>query len=357
MRRITLKHVKPGMVVEAPVYDNWGNQLVHKNAELTADMINNIAERGVSEVFIRDWRVTDVLVVPLFSPQNEGMLAKAFRQLVLELYNQGDFSANAFNEVRLAVTSMVNDMDLNVVGDLNVMCSITPRDYVYLQPVKTAGLCLAIGRALGLSNEKLINLGLAAVFKDIGLSPEIMESIDCLTEGASPRVIKHPVTGSELLKQKRLVSEEVITAILQHHEHWSGAGYPSGLKGEAISRYARVIAISDAFVDLLAVRPGRNKYMPHEAIEYIMAFGGDQFDPQLVEIFVRRVPSYPCGLSVQMNTGDTGIVSDAKLGFVARPVVRICYRPIKGLLKQPIDIDLSHVAYQRMLITKVLEYD
>lgn len=54
------------MVVEQPVFDNWGNLLLNKNNELTASLINNISEKGVSEVFIRDWRVTDVLVALLF---------------------------------------------------------------------------------------------------------------------------------------------------------------------------------------------------------------------------------------------------------------------------------------------------
>lgn len=357
MRRITLKYVKPGMVVEEPVYDNWGNELVYKNAELTNETISNIIAKGVSEVFIRDWRVSDVVVVPLFSPKNEGMLAKGFRQLILDMQSWQDFSNETFNEVQVALSNMVKDMDLNVVGDLNVMCTILPTDYVYLQPVKTAGLCLAIGHVLGLKPDKLVDLGLAAVFKDIGLPLEIMENVDYLTEGASPKVKDHSFAGAQLLRNKNLINDEVSTAIMQHHETWNGAGYPQGLKGKEISLFARVVAISDAFIDLLSARPGRNKYMPHEAIEYVMAFGGDQFDPELVEIFVRRVPSYPNGLSVQLNTGDTGIVSDAKLGFVARPIVRVCYRPVKGLLKQPIDIDLSHVTYQRLLITKVLEYD
>ena len=357
MRRITLKYVKPGMVVEEPVYDNWGNELVYKNAELTNEMISNIIAKGVSEIFIRDWRVSDVVVVPLFSPKNEGMLAKAFRALVTDQQSWQDFSNESFTEIQVALSNMVKDMDLNVVGDLNVLCTILPSDYVYLQPVKTAGLCLAIGRAIGLKPEQLINLGLAAVFKDIGLPPEILESVDFLSEGASPRLRDHPLTGAELLKRKNLLYEDSAVAIMQHHEAWNGGGYPVGIKGKEISLFARIIAVSDAFIDLLSARPGRNKYMPHEAIEYIMAFGGDQFDPELVEIFVRQVPSYPTGLSVLLNTGDTGIVSDAKLGFVARPIVRICYRPVKGLLKQPIDIDLSHVTYQRLLITKVLEYD
>ena len=357
MRRITLKHAKPGMVVEQPVFDNWGNLLLNKNNELTAALINSISERGVSEVFIRDWRVTDVLVAPLFSPQNEGILAKTFRQLVQENQGKQTIGADIINEMHVAVSNMVKDMSLNIVGDLNVMCSISPNDYVYLQPVKTAGLCLAIGRGLELSPEELVSLGMAAVFKDIGLPQDIIDTVDCLTEGASPRMREHPAAGSRLLQQHHLSNGVIANAVLQHHEHWSGTGYPQGLKGKEISRFARIIAISDAFVDLLAVRPGRDKYMPHEAIEYIMACGGDQFDPEFVELFVRQVPSYPSGLSVQLNTGDTGIVSNAKLGFIARPIVRICYRPVKGLLAQPINVDLSHAAYQRMLITRVLEYD
>ncbi len=355
MRRITLKHAKPGMMVEAPVYDNWGNLLLAANSELSADIINTITARGVSEVFIRDWRVTDVLVVPLFSPQNEGILAKAFWRLIME--KQGQPDDGIINEINVAISAMVKDISLNVVGDVNVMCSISPNDYVYLQPVKTAGLCLAIGRGLGLSPEDMVKLGMAAVFKDIGLPLEVMDTVDCLAEGASPALSEHPVAGSNLLQQHKLTGGEIAKAVLHHHEHWFGTGYPQGLKGNAISKFSRIIAISDAFVDLLSVRPGRNKYMPHEAIEYIMACGGDQFDPELVELFVRQVPSYPSGLSVQLNTGDTGIVSDAKLGFVARPIVRICYRPVKGLLKEPINVDLSRQAYQRMLITKVLEYD
>jgi HD-GYP domain-containing protein (c-di-GMP phosphodiesterase class II) len=357
MRRITLKHAKPGMVVEAPVYDNWGNLIIYKDNELTAPIINSITERGISEVLIRDWRVTDVLIVPLFAPQNEGTLASFYRQLVLELQSTGDFSNQTFNDVRVALINMTKDMDLNIVGDLNVTCNIRPDDYAFLQPVKTAGVSLAIGRCLGLKPEQMLQLGIAALFKDIGLPVEIMDSVDLLSEGASPRVKDHPVNGCNILNQKKLVDQEVITAILHHHEQWNGAGYPSGFKGQQISKLARILSMADTYIDLMTARPGRNKYMPHEAIEYIMAFGGDQFDPELVETFVRQIPSYPSGLSVQLNTGDTGIVCDPKMGFVARPIVRVCYRPVKGLLKQPIDVDLSHVTYQRMLITKVLEYD
>ncbi len=97
--------------------------------------------------------------------------------------------------------------------------------------------------------------------------------------------------------------------------------------------------------------------MPHEAVEYIMAGGNDQFDPEIVELLVRRIPSYPAGLSVKLSTGDTGIVANPKLGFIARPTIRICHRPAQGVLKKPFDIDLSKPEFQRLLVAGVLEYD
>ena len=74
--------------------------------------------------------------------------------------------------------------------------------------------------------------------------------------------------------------------------------------------------------------------MPHVAIEYVMASSGDQFSPELVESFVRHVPAYPAGLTVQLNTGEKGIISNPNRGFVARPIVlhgrkRFCGRTIR----------------------------
>jgi HD-GYP domain-containing protein (c-di-GMP phosphodiesterase class II) len=216
---------------------------------------------------------------------------------------------------------------------------------------------MTLGQIVKMPEDALAILGMAAVFKDIGLDPAIIDSVDSIAEGSSPRMHGHPVAGYKFLLQFPLTAKEIAEAVLQHHEFWSGSGYPQGLKAKEISTYARIISIADVFVDLLAARPGRGKYMPHEAIEYIMASSGDQFDPGLVESFVRQVPSYPTGLMVQLNTGETGIISSPKRGYVARPIVRICSTAEKGVLSEPYDIDLSVAKYQRKLITKVLEYD
>jgi HD-GYP domain-containing protein (c-di-GMP phosphodiesterase class II) len=357
MRRITIKYAKPGMVLDQTVYDSFGNILVDKAKELDSGLIVSMKEKGVTEIFIRDWRAVDVLAAPLFSPQTEGVLAKAFRQLLLDSEGKQRLSIVNINQVHLAMLAMIRDMNLNMIGDINVSCSISPRDYLYLQPVKTAGLALALGHGLRLSPDELTGLGMAAVFKDIGLPKNIIENVDWIAEGSSPRMLNHPKVGYKLLNMHKLTSGDTAKAVLQHHEFWNGMGYPQGLKGKDISLFARIIAVADAFVDLLTDRPGRSKCLAHEAIEYIMAGGNDQFDPEIVELLVRRIPSYPAGISVKLSTGDRGIISDPKMGYIGRPVIRICHRPAQGTLKKPFDIDLTNPEYQRLLVTQVLEYD
>ena len=96
--------------------------------------------------------------------------------------------------------------------------------------------------------------------------------------------------------------------------------------------------------------------MPHEAIEYIMAYSGEQFDPELAKLFVSQVPCYPRGLTVKMNTGEIGIISDANLQFIGRPIVRICYDQEVGPVKKPYDIDLSKAEFQHKLIIEIMDY-
>ncbi|MHB8105731.1 MAG: HD-GYP domain-containing protein, partial [Dehalococcoidales bacterium] len=271
MRRITLKHAKPHMISDMPIYDSLGNLLSPRNKELTVEFIRYIGKKGVNEIFIRDWRVSDVVVAPLFTPQTEGRLTEAVRQLILNHTGKTDIPDNDLTQVETALNAMIGGMELNVVGEINVSCCFSMKEYLYLQPVKTAALSLAIGRALNLPSKELVTLGLAAILKDIGLPPEIIEAVDSPSEGGSARMREHPVVAQKILSQHQITTGSIAEAVLHHHENWSGRGYPQGIKGKEISRYARIIAIADAFVDLLSERPGRGKYMPHEAIEYIMA--------------------------------------------------------------------------------------
>ncbi|MBC8388626.1 MAG: HD domain-containing protein [Actinobacteria bacterium] len=77
--------------------------------------------------------------------------------------------------------------------------------------------------------------------------------------------------------------------ILHHHEWWDGTGYPQGLKGEQIPITSRIISIVDAYDVMRNGRPYKRKMSKDEAIMELRRFSGQQFDPELVEIFIDKV--------------------------------------------------------------------
>ena len=79
----------------------------------------------------------------------------------------------------------------------------------------------------------------------------------------------------------------IAQAILHHHEHWDGKGYPYGLHGEDIPLLSRMISIVDAFDVMTHDRPYHHAITPDEALEEIRSCAGSQFDPELAEVFIK----------------------------------------------------------------------
>ena len=347
------------MILSRPVYNTSGNLLFDTGATLSGDDLTRLNSYGIGELLIDDPRVADVPVHALVAPEVEADATHALRTLIGKSRSSGELDDTLLVQAERPLANMTRGLFPEILGEVNATGSQSLESYEFVQPIKAAALALLIGRRLGFGMTKLTALGTSTILMNIGnivMPQSLLRKRDPLTETEQQALMRHPQIGGELLKRTGHVNREIIEGVEQHHERWDGSGYPSQLKGEAISITARIIAIADTFYELVSLRPDRKPYMPHEAVEYIMAYSGELFDPNLVSIFSRQVPLYPTGVTVMLNTGEMAIITNANLGHVGRPVVRVCTDEKGRPLRDTYDLDLCVMENQSRLVARVMDY-
>ncbi len=355
MRRVSAAKAKPGMVLRGPVFDVRGERVLDEGKRLTDDDLPRLLETGVAEILIDDRRLDDVPVGFLFPPHLEARAVRALHLLPPDAATDG-LQPGDVRELQATAEELVDCLFPAFIADPDVVACTATSGYDRLHAVKTATLALVVGRLLDMDERALRELALGAMLQNVGylaMPPGILDSpVAPLTPQQRAEILRHPEAGRRMLLTAG-VDDIVLEMVLQHHERWDGSGYPGGLQGDQIVLPARIIAVADVFFSLVSHRAHRPPVPHQEALEFIRAHGNDLFDARIVETFVRRVPVYPAGLGVRLNTGEVGIVADPNAGQMARPVVRVCLQDGRPVEK-PFDLDLSSADNLEKRVTAVL---
>ena len=126
--------------------------------------------------------------------------------------------------------------------------------------------------------------GAISMAVSLGVLVKIFSKITPINEWEE--IKKHPILGAEIIKPLTFLSE-VALLIRQDHERWDGKGYPDGLREGQIDIGARVIMLADSYDAMTSGRLYRKKLTKTEALEEIKKNTGTQFDPNIVEIFLK----------------------------------------------------------------------
>ncbi|HZO96741.1 MAG TPA: diguanylate cyclase [Gaiellaceae bacterium] len=148
-----------------------------------------------------------------------------------------------------------------------------------------AELCAALGARLGISGEGLERLRIAGLLHDvgkIGVSDTVLTKRGALGPDERSEIELHTTVGHSILTSAGLHKEAVW--VLHHHERFDGAGYPTGLAGEAIPIESRIIAVADAFEAMTGSRPYRDALTPEQALTELALHSGTQFDHRCVQV-------------------------------------------------------------------------
>lgn len=152
-------------------------------------------------------------------------------------------------------------------------------------------LVLAIGLEMHLSEKDLKSLEYASMLHDtgkLGIPLTILTKSKRLTEKELMIIKNHPATGAKILKSFDKL-KPVIPIILHHHEKYDGTGYPSKLRKHQIPLGSRIMAVADAFDAIIHGRPYKHKIPLEAAIEEIKKNSSKQFDPEVVDAFLKVV--------------------------------------------------------------------
>lgn len=342
MRLVNINYVNDSYILARPILGPNGNVLLQAGISLTQKYIERLHTMGIDMLYIQDGALEDVDVRPPISDQTRKFAFQTVTQIsnYLEKGQNNEFKVDT---VRTSISRMIEDLLISrdIVGNLSEIRGYD--DYTYHHSVNTTVLALIIGLALGLTETKLLELGMGVMMHDVGkikVPEEILNKVSPLTKEEFDEIKKHTVYGFEILRANRDLSMPSAHIALQHQEKWDGSGYPRGIAGEKIHEYARIAAVADVYEALTSRRVYRKAKEPYEAYEFMIAGSGMHFDPNVIKVFSRSIAIYPNGTGVSLSTGEQGYVVKQNKIFPNRPYIRIFYDS-EGQSCQPTDCDLS----------------
>lgn len=207
--------------------------------------------------------------------------------------------------------------------------AIDARDQVGIGHVRRTQIyAVGIGDLLGLSAGDIDALRTGALLHDIGklaVPDHILNKPGKLTPGEMEKAKIHSTVGAAILENIGFPNP-VVPTVKYHHEFWDGSGYPEKLAGADIPLTARILTVADAFDTLRGARPYRPAVPRDEACSFLRARAGSQFDPQIVDLFIRNLKRFEDeivgnGLSYehetdQLNRANAGREDHASMTYV-----------------------------------------
>ena len=151
---------------------------------------------------------------------------------------------------------------------------------------------LLLARELGLPPEELEEIGRGALLHDIGkigISDEILLNVNSLNSDQQQIICRHPEIGHTIISATPFLNKAA-EVVLAHHERFDGKGYPRGLRGKEIPLGARIFAVIDAYDAMRSTRAYRKGLKSADAVTEIQRNAGTQFDPEVVNAFLRCQP-------------------------------------------------------------------
>ena len=353
LKAFAVRSLLPEMLIGRTVYDGETEVvLVEGGTVLDRETIKLLNEKGIASVYVDEDSIlaavekeksskTAAESTDFFAPAPErdakldDKYAEDYRYVYSEmekLFQEAAVTGKLNMDILQPVMAGGRLRDLYKEGATAVSMIYTMNqegDYNLHHCVHLAILSGLMAKWMGLGGIDRQNLVLAGLFLDIGkqfIDKELLEKKGRLTEEEFDILKNHVVDSFKLLEGSELSGRtDLMNGVIQHHERNDGSGYPSGLKGDQISTFGRVLAVLDSYDAMASSRSYAEKRSPFEVFKILYADVLDgKLDSEYAVLFMRKLNAALNGCWLRLSDGTAGrIVYIDESRVTAMPVVQL----------------------------------
>lgn len=285
------------------------------------------------------------------------------REVFSTMFSSPEAAAGRANRL---VTDVVDAFTSNDDVSIMLLSERLSSNNMHTHAINVMLLSLMIAKPLGLNAEQLRELGLGALFHDIGLL-QIPSAVRMKPEAerssAEHNLIRtHPELGVRMVSTVPTIGTDARAVIAMHHEQWNGAGHPFKLAGEKIPLTARIATIADRYDELCNPSRLQDSVPPAEALARMYKLEGNRYDPALLTAFIKSMGIYPAGTVVELSNGSIGLVISVNRNNTLRPLVTVWQEnckpedaPVIDLMEEP-EVTIARTLNVQELTPAVREY-
>jgi putative nucleotidyltransferase with HDIG domain len=230
--------------------------------------------------YVRELIMSDLVDVR----QKALILRESSMTIMEELFEDPDVS-KALEHSRPIVSDFIGLMEAEPTA-MSHLISLSGHDfYTYNHSLDVAIYSLGLAETLGFNKKELEEMGLGAIFHDIGkrqVSLDILTKNGPLNDAEWAQMQKHPQYGLLILNAEN-VSDAVKAACFEHHESWAGNGYPQQISKQEIHPFGRIVAITDTYDAMTTQRSYNIPMTPMDALTMMKEKLAGRYDPDMLK--------------------------------------------------------------------------
>lgn len=323
MRKILVDAIKGNEILARDIYTDMDTILMSAGVKLKKEYVQRLRALKIEYIYVEDDFARGVRQEEIIELQIKEQCQETVKQTLRKFAYCGDAKLEKLQEV-------AEEVIFDLLEQPEIMFNIEgvrqKSEGVYSHSLNVCTLSVFVALHLKLSKEKVKEIGTGSLLHDIGISYLPFEYRDKayhdFTEKELKEIKKHVIYGYSAIEKESWLSTTAKNIVLSHHERLDGSGYPFRVKGDKIPIETRIVAVCDEF-DRLVYGNFARQMKVHEAIEYIVAQSGIQYDKNIIRIFNESIAAFPNGTMVVTNEDEIGIVLSQNKGLPTRPTLRM----------------------------------